>query len=57
MKRIDVYITEEQDNILESYKKDGLNKSFLIRRAVNMMIDNQKLTVPPVIETKTTEDK
>ena len=40
MQRIDLYITDEQKRTLDKLYTEGINKSFLLRRALDMYIDS-----------------
>jgi hypothetical protein len=44
MKRVDLYLTEEQYNKLEDLHKEGLNKSFFIRRALDLFFESEPFT-------------
>ena len=41
MKRLDLYINEEQFIKLEELQREGLNKSFLVRRAIDHYLDSE----------------
>ena len=41
MKRIDLYITEEQDIKLKDLSTQGLSKSFLVRKGLELLFDSE----------------
>jgi len=41
MKRIDLYITEEQDSKLKDLSTQGLSKSFLVRKGLELLFNSE----------------